>query len=694
MPVTLSKLFRHAARIVTLLCVVIVIGGGRSLAISPSNEEIALANLLVHSSGQQRASMKYDPILNEVARAKAQDMARRGYFDHVDPDGNGPNYMIEKAGYPLPAWWGDGRDTNYVESIAAGHSSASTTWSDFMGSPLHKRHLLGETDFQRDSTTYGVGYAADMGSKHGCYWVVLTAPPRPLPLLTITSPGAKARVNSPQVTVAGTAGGAGGVKTIQVRLENEAGVVPYLPANGAANWSLTVTGLTPGKNTLRVRSLDGAGKVLAEATWPVWYAVITPLNVTVNGEGRVSKGFLGTTDRELSREYTVVAKPFAGALFAGWTGSRTDASPSITFSMTEGFELTANFVPNPFNARSGEYTGVLLDADMGSASAAGTIALTLSRTGAFSGKLKLGGRTFPIIGQLGLDGTAIVSLARGAVIATIALDVTDASGLAISIQQNGVVLDAQLSRIAKAKGQRSVHAGRYTITLPPAAEPTAAVPQGNGYAVVKVSRFGRATMVGSLADGGAFTQAAAISEDETLGVFVPLYAGEGFVGGSLRFTASSVADIEGSLRWVKPQRAADHFYPAGFVTTLPVAGSRYTPPAPGVPVVNVVRAERNAALSLAEGNLDAPVVTWTTLEPDNRMRVEALPVEQRGEMASIEGLSVRISAESGLFSGKFTHPGSGATHTLRGVIFQKQNAGFGYFLGIDESGSFSLTPAP
>ncbi len=133
--------------------------------------------------------MVLDDTLTAVARARALDMGRRGYFDHVNPDGHGPNYMVRAAGYPLPAWWGTDPEANYIESIAGGRSTASATWNDWMNSPEHRDHILANTSFDAGNTSYGVGYAAVEGSPFTYYWVVITCPPRPVPKLAITAPG-------------------------------------------------------------------------------------------------------------------------------------------------------------------------------------------------------------------------------------------------------------------------------------------------------------------------------------------------------------------------------------------------------------------------------------------------------------------------------------------------------------------------
>ncbi|RYD69628.1 MAG: CAP domain-containing protein, partial [Verrucomicrobiaceae bacterium] len=150
----------------TVWGVLFVAGASVTNAITLTSQEQALASSLTGSSGQNRPFLRLDPTLTQVARSRAADMARRGYFAHVNPDGKGPNQLIREAGYPLPEWWGTDRQTNYVESIAAGRSSASATWSDFMNSAAHKKHLLAESDFYQEQTSFGIGHVSVPGSKY------------------------------------------------------------------------------------------------------------------------------------------------------------------------------------------------------------------------------------------------------------------------------------------------------------------------------------------------------------------------------------------------------------------------------------------------------------------------------------------------------------------------------------------------
>jgi hypothetical protein len=141
-----------------------------------SGEEEALANLMVNDPGQQRNDPFCDPILAEVARARARDMATRGYFSHTNPDGIGPNLLVREAGYALPDWYGDDQGSNNIESIGGGYDSAAANWQAWLNSPSHRTHVLGTQGFYADQRAYGVGYYFNPNSQYKHYWVVLSAP--------------------------------------------------------------------------------------------------------------------------------------------------------------------------------------------------------------------------------------------------------------------------------------------------------------------------------------------------------------------------------------------------------------------------------------------------------------------------------------------------------------------------------------
>ena len=141
----------------------------------PNPQEQAIADYMRDDPDQQRPFLNCDPILAQVARERAFDMGTRAYFSHTNPDGYGPNYLVQQAGYALPSWYGQEPDANNIESIAAGYATASAAWTGWMNSEGHRTHILGLIPFWAEQTDYGIGYAYVPGSPYGHYWVVITA---------------------------------------------------------------------------------------------------------------------------------------------------------------------------------------------------------------------------------------------------------------------------------------------------------------------------------------------------------------------------------------------------------------------------------------------------------------------------------------------------------------------------------------
>lgn len=143
----------------------------------PTREEREFGRLLEDDPGQQRDRIVYNPILAQVARQRAQDLAARNYFSHTDPDGLGPNTHATRAGYRLPDNYDRSPAGNNIESIGAGYQSAWEAWQGLRNSKDHRTHMLGLQAFYREQSEYGVGYARAPDSEFEHYWVVLIAKP-------------------------------------------------------------------------------------------------------------------------------------------------------------------------------------------------------------------------------------------------------------------------------------------------------------------------------------------------------------------------------------------------------------------------------------------------------------------------------------------------------------------------------------
>jgi len=161
----------------SLFLVAFTLLSASAVAITPNSVESELARLIQTNANQKRIEMIHSPLLNAVARAKALDLAKRNYFNHVDPDGFGPNRVAQLVGHSLPEFYGSERGTNYIESLGGGATSAAQQFSAWLGSAGHRTHVLGTDAFYAEQTHYGVGYVDVAGSQYSRYYVFISTPP-------------------------------------------------------------------------------------------------------------------------------------------------------------------------------------------------------------------------------------------------------------------------------------------------------------------------------------------------------------------------------------------------------------------------------------------------------------------------------------------------------------------------------------
>jgi uncharacterized protein YkwD len=117
----------------------------------------------------------WNDTLAVVAMARARDMAKHNYFNHIDNLGKGVNYYISEAGYNLPANWLEDPENNYFESIQAGASSGIEAVRYLIidkGEPTkgHRKHLLGQDEWNVKNIDFGAAfYRVPPGTKTDFY---------------------------------------------------------------------------------------------------------------------------------------------------------------------------------------------------------------------------------------------------------------------------------------------------------------------------------------------------------------------------------------------------------------------------------------------------------------------------------------------------------------------------------------------
>jgi len=122
-----------------------------------------LSSVLVLETNDFRATnneknLTENPLLTQAAQMKAEDMAMKGYFSHIAPNGDAPWVWFNKAGYKY----------DYAgENLAVDYTESSDVTAGWINSAKHKANLL-NTNF----TEIGIGVAKGMFEGHETTFVV------------------------------------------------------------------------------------------------------------------------------------------------------------------------------------------------------------------------------------------------------------------------------------------------------------------------------------------------------------------------------------------------------------------------------------------------------------------------------------------------------------------------------------------
>lgn len=136
-------------KVITFLLLAVIYPSVADLATIISGDVVLLTNTARLEAGQPTLQM--DPILSAAAKAKGEDMLRRGYFAHQSPDGRQPWEWIDRGRY----------DYLYAgENLAMDFTSAGAIHRAFMASSSHRENIL-------DAHYADIGVAVVSGTMDG-----------------------------------------------------------------------------------------------------------------------------------------------------------------------------------------------------------------------------------------------------------------------------------------------------------------------------------------------------------------------------------------------------------------------------------------------------------------------------------------------------------------------------------------------
>jgi hypothetical protein len=99
------------------------------------------------------------------------------------------------------------------------------------------------------------------------------------------------------------------------------------------------------------------------------------------------------------------------------------------------------------------------------------------------------------------------------------------------------------------------------------------------------------------------------------------------------------------------------------------------------PALGTILSLTNATLTISGGNLALDFTNSLALAPGSRVT-----------NLSSNRFTLSFSLSTGLISGSATDPSSGKALSFKGVVLEKQNAGFGFLLGTNLSSRVVLAP--
>jgi hypothetical protein len=343
---------------------------------------------------------------------------------------------------------------------------------------------------------------------------------------------------------------------------------------------------------------------------------------------------------------------------------------------TGNANLSIVFTVN-FSALVGSYDGV---GAVGGTDR-GLFTITISNNGSFSAKLATPGGSYPMKGAFASTGgfTGAFKIGQAYILAALQADPAGpmvTGSVTVETTSTTSVYDVSSGLLGSftASTIPAGLAGAYTVIFPSEDGTSAAIPNAPGFATMTVLPTGSIHLSGKLGDGSTVNTRARLHADGKSWTFYQsLYAGHnpGSVAGAIAFASSPGSDAEGPVDWIKPAQTSGTRYPGGFTGSTELLAAKTKVPA---------LSSGTGSITFTGGDLPTTITDPVTVLSSGRISV-----------GGNNGVTASVNA-TGSLTGSFRNPATGKKTTFTGVIYQKPApAGFGLFLGTDQTGSVQIS---
>jgi uncharacterized repeat protein (TIGR03803 family) len=335
------------------------------------------------------------------------------------------------------------------------------------------------------------------------------------------------------------------------------------------------------------------------------------------------------------------------------------------------------FAPEPETV--GSFHG-LIEREPSNEELGGSVMLTISSTGAVTGKIIHAGRGYSFVSKLSdlpnATRTITPTTITGTPAITATFTLTEATGVITGTVSGANVLAKRMVPALLATQ------GRYNLGFSPTAADSTnpALPQGSGFGTLTIGATGTATWVGRLGDNNAngvvLTVVSGLATDGTVPLHQSLYAiGSGSAQGWLTISGAHII-TEQSFDWLKlskPGNSTSRSYKTGFALhNLEADGAKYVKPLTNQRVLGL--STDAAELEFTMGGLPATITQALSLPATNVPTLSS---------PNPNTVTLKLDLTLGTFSGSFIVPDALPANvrkvTFLGVLLPHANQGIGQF---------------